>query len=403
MNESINEAPCGFLTLSEDGKILKINQTLLTLLKYRLEQLHNENINSILTVPAQLFHQLYFVPLVRHEKKVEELHTSLQSSNGEEIPVILNALPKIRNGRTEIDCVLLPVHKRSEYENELLLAKKEAEVALLAKDKVNEELKETLENLKIKQKELLELNQQNQAYKINTTKELELARKIQETSLTEPIVNEQIHIESYYNASNELSGDIYGFYQLDSHRYGIILLDVMGHGISSALITMSLHSLFQRLISKGVKTEAVMKELDNHLHRLFQNNQEAWHYCTAINLLIDTNEQTINYINAGHPPGIWQDSNGELHELFSKIPPLGTFEGLVYKTNSLPYSEGGRLFLYTDGITDPLGSDLLTTLLKNNQSVSISSLKNKIIQTLQDQKEACHKSDDQCFILVDLK
>jgi sigma-B regulation protein RsbU (phosphoserine phosphatase) len=402
MDEHLNNAPCGFLTLSEDGRILVMNQTLLNLLDYRLDQLNGEHINSILTVPAQLFFQLYFVPLVKLEKKVEEMHTSFLCNNGKEIPVIINALPRNRNGQNQIDCVLFPMHKRNEYENELLLAKKEAEAALLAKEKANAELEAALKDLKSKQEELLELNKQNQAYKLNTTKELELARKIQETSLTEPIVNDQIKIESFYEASNELSGDIYGFYQLDQHRYGIILLDVMGHGISSALITMSLHSLFQRLISKGVKTEAVMKELDNYLHRLFQNNKEAWHYCTAINLLIDTKEKKIDYINAGHPPALWQDSNGELHELYSKMPPLGTFEGLVFKTNTLPYTDGGRLLLYTDGVTDPLGPDQLNNLLRDNQSMSNANLKEKMKQLLLNEIKMYTKSDDQCFILVDL-
>jgi sigma-B regulation protein RsbU (phosphoserine phosphatase) len=403
MDEQLNYAPCGFLSLSEDGIILSMNQTLLKILNYNFDQLRGNHINSILTVPGQLFHQLYFVPLVKLEKQIEEMHISLESSNGEEIPVIINALPKKRTGKMVIDCVLIPMRKRSAYENELLTAKKEAEATLLDKHKTNTDLEITLKKLKDKQEELLELNKQNQIYKINTEKELELARKIQITSLTDPIVNEKIQIESFYEASNELSGDIYGFYQIDQHRYGIIILDVMGHGISSALITMSLHSLFQRLISKGVNTEAVMKELDHHLHSLFQNNGDAWHYCTAINLLIDTDKQKIDYINAGHPPAFWQDPNGELDQLDSSTPPIGTFEGIVFKTNTFTYTNGGRLLLYTDGVTDPLGSEHLCTLLIENSSMPAAKLKDKIIQSLDNQKEDYHKSDDQCFIIVDLK
>nr|WP_281269138.1 SpoIIE family protein phosphatase [Bacillus taeanensis] len=348
MDEQLNYAPCGFLTLSEDGIILSINQTLLKLLEYHINQLHGNHINSILTVPSRLFYQFYFVPLIKLENLIEEMHISLQTSNGKEIPVIMNALPRKENGKSVIDCVLMPMRNRSKYENELLTAKKEAESALIAKHKANADLENALNSLKQKQEELLELNKQNQVYKINTTKELELARKIQVTSLTDSIINENIHIEAFYEASNELSGDIYGFYQLDQHRYGVILLDVMGHGISSALITMSLHSLFQRLISTGSNIEDVMKELDNHLHRLFQYNDEAWHYCTAINLLIDTNKQEINYINAGYPPAFWQHPNGNLHELNSTTLPLGTFKDTVFKTNTFSYSKGGRLLLYTD-------------------------------------------------------
>src|SRR5207237_656495 len=125
----------------------------------------------------------------------------------------------------------------------------------------NADLEIALKTLKTKQEELLELNKQNQKYKIDTKRELELARKIQEISLSDPITNEHIQMETFYKASRDLSGDIYGIYQIDQHRYGIMILDVMGHGISSALITMSLHSLFQRLISKGFTADIVMNEL----------------------------------------------------------------------------------------------------------------------------------------------
>ncbi|GAE25601.1 serine phosphatase RsbU [Halalkalibacter wakoensis JCM 9140] len=403
MDDQLNYAPCGFLSLSKDGFILAINETLLTLLQYQREELQGKHINTILTVPAQLFYQLYFVPLVNVEKKIEEIHTSLQSVDGREIPVIINGLARNKGDRIEIDCVLFPIQKRSRYEQELLTAKKEAEAALLAKNEANSRLEAALQDLKQKQAELLELNKQNHAYKQSTEKELELARKIQETSLTDPIINEHIHIESFYQGSNKLSGDIYGFYQLDSYRYGIILLDVMGHGISSALITMSLHSLFQRLISRGVNTETVMHELDHYLHNLFQNNKEAWHYCTAINLVIDTNEKTIEYINAGHPPAFWQDESGQVQELSSKTPPLGTFEGIHFKTSSFAYKNGGRLLLYTDGVTDPLGTDSLCTLIEHNDAMPLIKLKDHIIDSLQKQTLSDEKSDDQCFILVDLK
>jgi phosphoserine phosphatase RsbU/P len=403
MDEQLNHAPCGFLSLTEDGRILTINHTLLELLDYQLDQLKGKHVQSILTVPAQMFYQLYFVPLLKMKQKVEELFISLKSRSGEEIPVIVNALQRKTEGDSFSDCVLFPIHNRSEYENELLIAKKEAEAALVAKHKANAELEKALKELKEQQEKLLDLNKQNQRYKMETKKELELARKIQKTSLTEPIETDDIKIQSFHKASSELSGDIYGFYQIDQHRYGIILLDVMGHGISSALITMSLHSLFHRLITYGLNTDIVMKELDQHLHSLFQNNEEARHYCTAIYLLIDTRKQKIEYINAGHPPALWLDQNGEQHELFSKNVPIGMFEGIEYKTNTVSYSKGDRLLLYTDGVTDLIGPNHLSELFMKNRTTSLSELKGSILESIKQGNDDDQRSDDQCLILMELK
>ena len=400
MDEQLNHAPCGFLTISEDGIIILMNQTLLKLLGYH--NLSGEHINSILTTPSRLFFQFYFFPLITLENHVEEIYISLNASNGEEVPVLINASRKKIDDRTIIECILIPIRKRNEYENELLIAKKEAETALKAKRNAIEELENALKTLETQKNELINLNKQNQQFKIDTKKELELARKIQQTSLTIPIQNERIQMETYYKASKELSGDMYGIYQLDSHRYGIILLDVMGHGISSALITMSLHALFHRLIREGLTVDKVMEALDYHLHDLFHNNEDARHYCTAIYLLIDTDKQKIEYINAGHPSALWQGDNGTQFELHSSTPPLGLFEDVFFETQTISYTNGGRLLLYTDGV-DPLGTDYLCPLLKENRALPLKKLKEKIIQSLKNDEDCQLKSDDQCFIIADLK
>ncbi|MFP7232805.1 SpoIIE family protein phosphatase [Bacillus subtilis] len=403
MDKQLNNAPCGFLTLSEEGSIIAVNRTLLNILKYDQEQVIGQHMDTILTVSAQLFYQLYFVPLLKLEKHIEEMYISLKTRDGEDIPVLVNAVVRADRGDSITECVLIPMRKRNEYENELLMAKNAAQEALHAKQKANAELEIALETLKAKQEELLESNKQNQKFKLNTKRELELARRIQENSLTEPFVNGQIQIDSYYKASSDLSGDLYGFYQIDEHRYGIIILDVMGHGISSALITMSLHPLFQRQITQGLGPVNVMKELDRHLHSLFQNDEEARHYCTAIYLVVDTARQKIDYVNAGHPPALWQDADGTQHLLQATSPPIGMFEDAVFQSKSLPYTKGGRLLLYTDGVMDPTASCYLLDLLKAHPDLPIADLKENILTSLDQHKEAQHQSDDECFILIDLK
>ncbi|WP_375088823.1 PP2C family protein-serine/threonine phosphatase [Peribacillus sp. RS7] len=403
MNEQLNEAPCGYLTLSEEDTILSVNQTLLKILGYNLDQLKEQHINFILSASAILFHQLYLVPLIRLENHIEEIYISLKSVDDEEIPVLLNAVRRERDGRTIIECVVIPMRKRNELENELLLAKKEAVTALNARNKAYSDLENAHETMKMQKDKLIELNETNEKYKVDTEREMEFAKKIQETLLTVPIINEHLEIQAYYKGANQLSGDIYGFYQMDARRYGLILLDVMGHGLSSALITMSLHSIFQRLILKGSEVRTVMKELDDHLHSLFKNTSETSHYCTAVYLLIDTDKREIKYINAGHPSVLLQDINGKQYHLRSNRPPLGMFEDITFKTNTLTYNKDSKLCLYTDGVEEPLGSDRLCSLLKTYSAAPISTLKEEIIHSLRNEEGTDQRKDDQCLILVNLK
>ncbi len=403
MEEQLNQAPCGFLTLSKDGHILSVNETLLRVLEHTSEQLIGQHINSILTNPARLFFQLYFIPLLTAKHQVEEMYLSLNSKNGEELPVLMNASLQELSDKQVITCIIVPMRKRNEYENQLLIAKQTAEEALKEKEQANLKLEIALKKLEANQKELLEVNKQNQKYNLDTYRELQLAKKIQEQSLTKALSTDNLQIESYYKASSGLSGDIYGFYKINEHQYGIILLDVMGHGISSALITMSLQSLFHRLISTGVAADMVMKELDSHLHTLFRSNESVWHYCTAIYLFIDTAEQTIEYINAGHPPMLYQDPDGNQQEIYASSPPIGTFKDMDFKTSTFSYNKGSRVFLYTDGVSEPLETNRLNSLLAEHSALSLTAFKNKVLHELDERKAIAHKKDDQCFILVDLK
>ncbi len=402
MDRLIENAPCGFITLAKDSKILSINETLVKLLQYpSSEVLIGKHLNVVLSNSSRVFIQLYFLPLIKAKHSVEEMYLSLMSANGEEIPILLNASLQKNN---EIICVIVPMHKRNALEDELINARKAAEKASHEKEKALLELEEALKILKSQQQELLESNQQNAKFKLDTERELQLAKKIQETALTQNIINDNIKILSYYHASKALSGDIYGFYQITPEKYGIILLDVMGHGISSALVTMSLQSLFQKLISQGVAPEIVMGELDGYLHELFQNNQDAWHYCTAIYLTIDTSTQTVEYINAGHPPAILQKKNGFLEELLATNPPLGTFENISFQSKTSSYTRGTRILLYTDGVSEAFMPNTLHCLLSGSSLVSLAETKELIQKALEDEANKFEKynNDDQCFILIEL-
>lgn len=134
MEDLINNAPCGFLVFSDDGKIVDVNDTLLVLLGYEREELLETHIEKIFSVAGRIFYQTHFFPLLKLKSKVEEIYLDLKSKSGINTPVLVNAVRHERGGELFNDCVFVPMRQRSQYEDELLLAKKEAESALIAKD-----------------------------------------------------------------------------------------------------------------------------------------------------------------------------------------------------------------------------------------------------------------------------
>jgi PAS domain S-box-containing protein len=134
MDELLNNAPCGFLVFTDDGKIVEVNATLLNLLGYSPDELCRLHIEKIFSVAGRIFYQTHFFPLLKLKSEVEEIYLSLRSTSGLDIPVLVNAARHERGGEIFNDCVFMPMRQRNQYEDEILRAKKLAEDATRAKD-----------------------------------------------------------------------------------------------------------------------------------------------------------------------------------------------------------------------------------------------------------------------------
>ena len=134
MDELLDNAPCGFLVFTDDGKIVEANATLLELLGYERGELLDLHIEKIFSVAGRIFYQTHFFPLLKLQGKIEELYLDLRSKTGGNIPVLINGVRRERGEKTFYDCIFVAMRQRNQYEDELLKAKKEAEAATLAKD-----------------------------------------------------------------------------------------------------------------------------------------------------------------------------------------------------------------------------------------------------------------------------
>jgi signal transduction histidine kinase len=152
MNPILDTAPCGFLSFTDDGTVREANQTLLDLVQQPREAVVGAHVETLLSPGAQLFYHTHFFPLLKMQDAAEEVYLSLETSDGEDVPCLLNAKRKTRNGETVNDVVLLPFEDRNQYEDEILQAKQAAEQANRAKDKflstVSHELRTPISTIK---------------------------------------------------------------------------------------------------------------------------------------------------------------------------------------------------------------------------------------------------------------
>lgn len=233
--------------------------------------------------------------------------------------------------------------------------------------------------------------------------DLLLAREVQKGALSKPIKDEHIHIEGVYLPSEILGGDMYEWYKIDHERYGIFLMDVMGHGVASSLVCMSVRSLLRGIITKCIDPDIVMKELNQHIHSLFPRGdslQVKHYYITAIYAVVNVNKRTIIYASAGHPPGFLLEENGQIIELDAGSIPLGMLPDIEVQTGVHQYSKKAKVILYTDGIIENEYKNTRDTIeqlkhiLRINQHAELNQMLSKIITTLLQENQVSKFQDD---------
>ncbi|MCY1035966.1 ATP-binding protein [Corallococcus sp. BB11-1] len=123
-------APCGYLSTTPEGLIVKVNQTFLTWTGHSREALvGRKRFSELLTVPGRIFHETHLAPLLQMQGFVRELSLELTCPGGPPLPALINAV-QMRDALGRPLCVRLTVFNmtdRKRYERELLLARRKAE------------------------------------------------------------------------------------------------------------------------------------------------------------------------------------------------------------------------------------------------------------------------------------
>ncbi|WP_040207056.1 PP2C family protein-serine/threonine phosphatase [Neobacillus jeddahensis] len=232
--------------------------------------------------------------------------------------------------------------------------------------------------------------------------ELDLAKQVQRSMLSAPIEAGDVSISAVYKPSFELAGDLYAWYQISPHRYGVILLDMMGHGISSSLVCMYIYSALKDTITGMVDPEDVMKELNRRMNQLHLPDSLINYYFTAIYFVLDTEQQTIEYVNAGHPAGI-AIVDDKVKLLDEGCCALGFFEEIEVKKGIIPYQQGARILLFTDGLSEWLEDeygDASAMLVHCLQEPGMRDAEG-VLQCLQLSSQQLNApKDDMCLVMI---
>ena len=169
-----------------------------------------------------------------------------------------------------------------------------------------------------------------------------------------------VTVESRYLPSAQLGGDSFNYTWIDDDHLLVYLIDVSGHGIRPALLSVSLHnvlrsgSLAEEIL---LDPEAVLAELN----QLFQMDQHDDHYFTMWYGVYQPSTRTLRYSSAGAPPALafehTPDKGVCITPLSTASPPVGMFAEARYPSLSYLVAPDCRVLLYSDGIYEADSGD----------------------------------------------
>ena len=186
--------------------------------------------------------------------------------------------------------------------------------------------------------------------------DLDAARAIQRSLLPRKMPSiDEYSIAGHSTTCYEVGGDYLDTLTLPDGSELMLVADVAGKGLASAIVATSFRAAFRSLASQPMPLHELVGRIGQ---QHWDEGAEAQRrYVTAIFVRLDPKRGEVEIVNAGHNPGALVLPDGTLRTLDASGTPLGMLPGMVYSAETHPFPPGSRILLYTDGLTEVFKGD----------------------------------------------
>lgn len=148
--------------------------------------------------------------------------------------------------------------------------------------------------------------------------------------------------------STELGGDSFGYHQIDADHMAFYLLDVCGHGVGAALLSVTAINVLRSAALPNTDFRdpgAVLSALNDAFPMERQHNM----YFTIWYGVLKRSTGELSYASGGHPPSVLRKADGSVLTLATPGIAIGMLEGMGYRAAQCLVGEGDRLHIVSDG------------------------------------------------------
>jgi sigma-B regulation protein RsbU (phosphoserine phosphatase) len=270
-----------------------------------------------------------------------------------------------------------------------------------------------------KNRQLVEINSQLQLAHTRVEDDLKAAAWMQQRLL--PLVTQSapgVRCSWRIQPSGYIAGDIFNLFPLAEDETGFYLLDVCGHGVPAAMMSVALSMVLTPDATQGSplrrqdpvsgRSQTLSpEEAIRELNRRFQSKDDR--FFTIIYGVFDASSATLRFAQAGHPSPVLIRRGKESTVLGTGGMPVGLWPEIDFDCFDISVSAGDRILLYSDGVTEcvnrngqAFGEERLLAYLSENQELALEDLLNGLLTEIRIWHGNSEFSDDVSLLAVEI-
>ncbi len=235
-------------------------------------------------------------------------------------------------------------------------------------------------------------------------RDLELAKVIQESLFPQnPVYIPGYTVEGYTTPCYQVGGDYYDFYLQEDGSLNLIIGDVSGKGLPSAMYMACVRAALHAHLDDQLEMNELMMRLDRHIQRTFRSD----YFLTLFIARLEPATGKLTYCNAGHLPPIGIRKSGEIFELEASDPALNIITWDRFRCYDVTLDPEDTILFYTDGLTEAenskfeqFGEEGLISVFSKARDKDLLSIRKEIMSEIDQFTGKSSVGDDRTLILI---
>ena len=252
--------------------------------------------------------------------------------------------------------------------------------------------------------------------------ELQMARELQVALLPQQFptiprgvlpVESALHFLSLYFPTGDVSGDFFSVFPVGEKAAGVLICDVMGHDVRSALVTGMIRGLVEEHSQLAHDPGELLTRINRALTVILKQAGTTM-FATCFYVVADIQRSQLRYANAGHPSALHVRRDGagaeKLDGQDARGPAMGIFSSAVYHTATRPMTKGDLVMLFTDGlfeVEDATGEffneEKLRTTVSRHATLAPEEFFSRVLDDIRKYSQRETFADDVCVVGMQIR